>query len=160
MHTDCVYSPHDGKFKKQSNSQVENTPALIYSVGDERILNFKRRGMSKAGTWEDDGSFGASYHLNSDTATIINSLDEDPLSYKNVSKHSQYQYGGVKVNGTKLSFGLVFRVVSSEESYNLDTDTMIVEHDYDTNEIVEGIVGYDYVPFHNALEWLYSTRFY
>lgn len=160
MHCDCVYSPHDGKFKKKSNSQVENTPALIYSVGDERILNFKRRGMSKAGTWEDDDSFGTSYHLNSDTATIINSLDEDPLSYKNISKHSQYQHGGVKVNGTKLSFGLVFRVVSSEESYNLDTDTMIVDHDYDKNEIVEGIVGYDYVPFHNALQWLYYTRFY
>ena len=66
----------------------------------------------------------------------------------------------MKVNGTKLSFGLVFRVVSSEQSYNLDTDTMIVDHLYDTNEIVEGIVGYDYVPFHNALQWLYYTRFY
>ena len=160
MHADCVYSPRDGKFKKDSNSQVENTPAIIYSIGDERVLNFKRRGMTKAGVWEDDDSFGASYHLNSDTATVINPVDENPLSYKNLLKHAQYQHGGVKVNGNKLCFGLVFRVVSSEESYNLDTDTMIVDHLYDTHESVEGVVGYDYVPFHNALQWLYYSRFY
>lgn len=50
MHTDCIYSPRDGKFTKDSNSHVENTPALIYSFGYERLINFKKRGMSLAGT--------------------------------------------------------------------------------------------------------------
>jgi len=160
MHTDCVYSPRDGKFTKKMNSQVENTPAVIYSVGDKRLLHSKKRYMSETGVWKDDESFGTSYHLNSDTATIINPLDEDPLSRKNISEHAQYQHGGVKVNGTKLCFGLVFRVVSSEESYHLENNKMIVDYLYDMNDTVDGIVGYDYVPFHNALQWLYYNRFY
>ena len=116
--------------------------------------------MRVTGVWKDDESSGTSYQFDSDTATIINPLDEDPLSKKNISEHSQYQHGGVKVNGTKLCFGLVYRVVSSEESYNLENDKMIVDHMYDVHDTVQGIVGYDYVPFHNALQWLYYNRFY
>ena len=63
MHTDCVYSPRDGTFTKKMNSQVENTPAVIYSVGDKRLLHFKKRYISETGVWKDDESFGTSYHL-------------------------------------------------------------------------------------------------
>ena len=140
--------------------RIEHTPAVIYSLGEQRLLNYKKIHMCVTGVWKDDESFGTSYHLNSDTATIINPLDEDPLSRKNISEHAQYQHGGVKVNGTKLCFGLVFRVVSSEESYHLKSNKMIVDYLYDMNDTVDGIVGYDYVPFHNALQWLYYNRFY
>ena len=46
MHTDCVYSPRDGTFTNDSNSQVENTPAVIYSLGDQILLHYKKRCMS------------------------------------------------------------------------------------------------------------------
>ena len=38
MHCDCVYSVKYGSFTKNTNSQVENTPAVIYSLEDSRIL--------------------------------------------------------------------------------------------------------------------------
>ena len=107
----------------------------------------------------DNTSFNTSCNLNSDTVTIINPLDEDPLSKKNIWEHAQYQYGGVNVSGRKLSVGLEFRVVDTEESYNLENDRMIVDHMYENNDVVEGIVGYDYVRYHDALKWLYRNRY-
>ena len=43
MHYSCVYSVNDGSFTKNANSQVENTPAVIYSLGDSRILKWRKR---------------------------------------------------------------------------------------------------------------------
>ena len=34
MHYDCVYSVNDGSFTTKANSQVENNPVVIYSLGD------------------------------------------------------------------------------------------------------------------------------
>ena len=42
-HTDCVYSPSTGKYSPQSNTQEQNTPAVIYSIGDKRRLNWRCR---------------------------------------------------------------------------------------------------------------------
>ena len=42
-HTDCVYSASDGNCVEQSNSQVDKTPAVIYSLGDSKTLNWKIR---------------------------------------------------------------------------------------------------------------------
>ena len=42
MHCDCVYSPTDGSFTRKVNYQVENNPAGIYSIGDCRVLNWKK----------------------------------------------------------------------------------------------------------------------
>ena len=44
-HTDCVYSISNGKYVPTFNSQVENTPALIYSLGSgsSRILKWESR---------------------------------------------------------------------------------------------------------------------
>ena len=42
-HTDCVYSPDTGEYKDKANSQVENTPTVIYSIGSKRKLNWKKK---------------------------------------------------------------------------------------------------------------------
>ena len=42
-HTDCVYSPSTGKYSSNSNTQEQNTPAVIYSIGDKRRLNWRCR---------------------------------------------------------------------------------------------------------------------
>ena len=39
MHCDCIYSPIDGSFTRKANSQLENTPAVIYSIRDTISLN-------------------------------------------------------------------------------------------------------------------------
>ena len=48
MHCDCIYSPTDGSFARKANSQVENTPAVIYSIGDCRVLNLKKQNIVKS----------------------------------------------------------------------------------------------------------------
>ena len=58
-HTDCVYSPSTGKYIPQSNTQEQNTPAVIYSIGDKRRLNWRCRCVveSQSGkkVWEKKG---------------------------------------------------------------------------------------------------------
>ena len=46
-HTDCVYSPSTGKYSSHSNTQEQNTPAVIYSIGDNRRLNWRCRRVVK-----------------------------------------------------------------------------------------------------------------
>ena len=48
MHCDCIYSPIDGIFSRKANSQVENTPAVNYSIGDTRVLNWEKRNIVKS----------------------------------------------------------------------------------------------------------------
>ena len=43
MHCDCVYSPTYSSYARKVNSQVENTPAVIYSIRDRRVLNWKKK---------------------------------------------------------------------------------------------------------------------
>ena len=42
VHCDCLYSPTYGSFSIKANSQVENTPEVIYSIGDHIVLNWKK----------------------------------------------------------------------------------------------------------------------
>ena len=42
MHSGCVYFVMDGKYTEYFNSQVVNTPAVIYCLGDSRVLNWKK----------------------------------------------------------------------------------------------------------------------
>ena len=46
IHSDCVYSVRDGCYVKKDNSQIQNTPTVIYSLGDTRSLHWKRRQRS------------------------------------------------------------------------------------------------------------------
>ena len=43
MHSDCVYSVHNGCYIEKDNSQAQNTPTVIYSLGDTRSLHWIRR---------------------------------------------------------------------------------------------------------------------
>ena len=83
-HTDCVYSPSTGEYDTKSNSQKVNTPAIIYSIGDKRRLNWKCRNVvkSKCGrnTWQKKKCSKMRFELGTDTFTIIHPDDECPLS--------------------------------------------------------------------------------
>ena len=39
MYCDCICSPTDDSFARKANSQIENTPAVIYSIGDHKLLD-------------------------------------------------------------------------------------------------------------------------
>ena len=86
FHSDYVYSPINGDFLTSLNSQLDNIPAVIYSIGDSRSLHWKGREIRLSNTghskWIDDSSFKSCYNLDSDTITIVNPLDENPLGQK------------------------------------------------------------------------------
>ena len=42
-HSNCTYILDDGKFDSTRNAQVVNTPTIVYTLGDSRSLNWKRR---------------------------------------------------------------------------------------------------------------------
>ena len=97
--------------------------------------------------------------IDSDTITSINHLDENPCSDKNIKEHSQYQHGGVNVSGEKSTSGVVYRVVNSKQSYNIGNDAMVVEYIPRVSHTVNGMIGFDYVKFHEFLQTLVD-RFY
>ena len=64
-----------------------NTPAIVYSLDDNIVLNQKERIMLKSNekrsVWVNDGKYTHLFSLNSNTIIIIYSLDEKLLSEKN-----------------------------------------------------------------------------
>ena len=161
-HTDCVYSPSTGKYLSKQNSQVENTPAVIYSLGDTRCLRWKVRriGLSQSGrnVWENSMCTKMVFKLGSDTLTIINPHDENPHSAKNIHDMRQYMHGGVNVSGETFSVGFVFRVVKNSDTYHKIDDTMVVPNGH--SDVVNGILGFDVGAFHEKLIKLYCKTLY
>ena len=153
FHSDYVFSTQNGTFVSSSNSQVKNTTAEIFLLGDSCVLNQRKRILSKIkrsrNYWTDDGTFNESYKIDRDTVAILNPLDEDPLSSKNINESCQYIHSGAHVTGEILSAEIVLRVVSSIEHYNTNDDTMIVDEFPDHNNILHGVLGVDLFDFHN-----------
>ena len=42
MHTDCTYNVNNDKYMASANTQMYNTPTVVYSMGDIRYLHWKR----------------------------------------------------------------------------------------------------------------------
>ena len=84
--TDCVCLPSTGGYETKSNSQKVNTPALMYSIGDKRRLNWKCRNVVKLKcgryTWQKNKFSKKCFELGSDTLTIIHPDGEYPPSFK------------------------------------------------------------------------------
>ena len=114
-----------------ANSQVENTPTVVYSLGSVRDLKFSRRRIikgKKGNKWLYDTDWGATYQLTSNSISIIHPGDENP------DPLFQYQHGGVKVGKGELSIGLAFRIVKSIQEYDVNDirsyDTSAKHEDY------------------------------
>ena len=163
-HTDCVYSPVTGEYMTKLNSQKENTPAVIYSIGDKRILNWRCRSVSTnengRKVWKQHNDNTLTFELDSDTMTIIHPDDENPRSKSNEKTMSQYMHGGVHLSGEKFSVGFVFRVVKETQNYHLSDDTMVYDNSSGHGDVVNGILGIDIMSFHWNLLTLYRNTLY
>ena len=63
--------------------------------------------------------------MNNHSITIINPLDECPTYNIVLNIKVEYQHGGVKVMGNKISVGYVFRVVKTVKEHNMSNTVMI-----------------------------------
>ena len=65
-----------GEYSKYANSQVENTPIVIVSFGDERVLHWERveRKMNNKGKigWGKDNSFSNKMVTNQCQIVLLN----------------------------------------------------------------------------------------
>ena len=68
------------------------------------------------------------FELGTDSLTIVNPNDKNPLSDKDKDVMRQYLHGGVNVSGQKLSVGFVFRVVNETAVYHVFDDTMFIDN--------------------------------
>ena len=92
------------------------------------------------------------------TITIINQLDENPCSNKNVKELAQYQHSGVNVSWENFTAEVVYRVVNCDKSYHIGNDAMVDEYMPGVNHIVKGVIGFDYFRFHEFLKTQFDNR--
>ena len=108
-HSDYVYSIYNGQFVNKSNSQVESTPTVIYSLCDSIKLNRKKRRIAKVNrewrVWVYDPNYSYWFTLDSHIIIIINSINGNLLSIQNKKDLSQYQHCGVNIWEKSLALG-------------------------------------------------------
>ena len=163
-HTDCVYSPNTGEYMNKHNSQKENTPAVIYAIGDKRRLNWRLRHVTANDNgrkvWCQPNADTLTFEIESDTLTIIHPHDENPMIDSNKESMSQFMHGGVNLSGEKFSVGFVFRVVKDTHKYHLSDDTMVYDNSSGHGDVVDGILGIDIMSFHWNLLTLYRNTLF
>ena len=154
-HTDVKYN-NSGNFIKNINSQVENTPTVIVSLGDERLLNWRRRVKVKNDkgnwVWQIDSSWSGTMSMTRKSIVVLHPLDEKPHKMGDGQTIINYQHGNVKVTGDKCSMVLVYRVVNEYCWYALVNNYMINcnlknEKNYNRNVMARASL---YFKFNNA----------
>ena len=100
-HADITHDS-DGKYQPSQNSQRINTPTVVYTLGDERTLNWRRRLWSNKKVLMDK-LFKHAMNLPEGSAVLINPLDETPKPMTNSDIIEQFVHGNVKVRKGKMS---------------------------------------------------------
>ena len=163
-HCDVTYN-HKGQYVDSANEQVENTPTVIISLGDNRFLNWQlqiclvnqKTGRLK---WYNvcKTDFMKTINLEDKTILIINTLDERPFIDSETRCFMRYQHGNVTVKHSSFSCGLVLRVVKGKARYshsNLIVETTM--DDTDTKGVIEEILYHE--NFHKQLRHLFVEKF-
>lgn len=105
-HCDITYD-HNGKFVCNKNSQGQDTPALVYSLGDSRVLHFIKRcvvnekGLNKR--WKRDKYPLAHFNLDDNSLFVLHPFDENPRKKDKYEHISQLQHGKVVLKHGNLS---------------------------------------------------------
>ena len=131
-HCDCEYD-HNGNFKDR-NTQGENTPVIVFSMGDSRKINFRKRtiiqGKNYHNLWENVETPIHEVDLHDNSIFVLHPDDEKPIIRKVSENLSQFQHGNVKVKMGKLSIGLVYRNVTHSRNYDNVTSKIVLSSNY------------------------------
>ena len=125
-HADITHDA-DGKYQASQNSQRINTPTVVYTLGDERTLNWRRRLWSNKKVLMDK-LFKHAMNLPEGSAVLINPLDETPKPMTNSDSNEQFVHGNVKVRKGKMSICLAFRVVDYVNLYDNNNNLIHPTH--------------------------------
>ena len=100
------------------------------------------------------------FELRTDSLTIIHPNEVNPISDKNKHDMRQYLHGGVNISGQKFSVGFVFRVVNKTTVYHVIDDTMFIDNINGQSDVVNGVLGVNFLSFHRNLCKLYLNKVY
>ena len=64
------------------------------------------------------------------------------------------------MSGENFSAGVLYRVVNFEQTYNIVNDAIVVNCMPGVNHIVNVMIGFNYVRFHEFLQTLVDNRFF
>jgi hypothetical protein len=130
-HSDAEYNSK-GQFSKH-NSQKENTPVVVLTLGDQRTLHMKKRKVKLDGGWMpyNGNELLHDYVLQSGSIFVLDPADEIPKTRGRENQPlSQFQHGGVKL--TKgLSIAIIFRTVTTTAKINVTNNKMKLGEDDD-----------------------------
>ena len=132
-HCDSKYNKN-GKFLKNSNSQVINTPVIVFTIGMSRMLKWRKRCLNrnKNGTliWHYDKSVEFDMLLREGNLMLLHPDDEVPTYCPTVGAVCQYQHGNVCFNEDNgMSVGFVFRNNTSKAIFHNKTNLWIQNQD-------------------------------
>jgi hypothetical protein len=123
FHCDTEYTAK-GEFVS-NNSQKQNTPVVVLTLGDPRTLHMKKRFAAGNGTWISNANEKKTHAfvLTDQSIFVLHPDDEVPRPRGHSDGSlSQFQHGGVNVT-QGLSVGIVFRTVTTKADIHVTRDT-------------------------------------
>ena len=162
-HCDIMYN-NDGVYMINQNEQTENTPTVILTFGDQRILKWRRKiytkGKNGRKMWVPDISWNESIVMNNFSITIINTLDECPTKMNTIETLVKYQHGVEKIVNDYFSIGYVFRVVNNFKDYCSITNVMEI-NPIPIHSITKPAIVTDFnkSQYHKSLVEFYKYKF-
>lgn len=126
-----------GVYTKGYNSQTHNTPTVVYSIGGDRALNFKRL-IEKKNKLHDNPQFKEVCNQTNGSFVTINGLDKQ---YRNGIK---YVHGGIKVHKQEFTIDFVWNKLNYESIYTRNN------HMIPNYNIIPMDIGAAYGNFDNA----------
>ena len=131
-HRDSKFSVA-GKFKKKGNDQMYNTPVVIFTIGNKRLLHWRKRWtkMNENGykSYSVDPHSMMEMMLYEGSFCLVNPKDEEPHIEKGCEHDVHLQHGKVKLKDDSVSVAFVFRVSPHTCICNLETNHVILEED-------------------------------
>ena len=116
-----------------TNGQKYNTPVVIYTVGNSRVLHWRKRltKLNERGnrTWVVDESSYKQMMLDDGSLCIINPNDECPHWEKMDKADKHWQHGNTFVKKKTLGFAFVVRVSPHLCKCNIHTNRVILDED-------------------------------
>ena len=116
------------------NTQVHNTPVVIFSLGKPRYLSWRKRYLKVNSKQNNVWSYGSKSEfstmlLNEGDICVINPWDEVPKICPLNSLVSNYQHGNVSYTDDGFSIGFVFRVTNKIDQFYTSTNLRLCNKD-------------------------------
>ena len=148
-----------GQYCQRTNTQRINTPTVIFTIGDERILKWQRRTKEKGGIWNIDTLWSLFImHIKDGSITIVHPLDETPTEDPVSGDYVDYKHGEVNIAPNLYSIGFAFRNVDCERLHTTD-NCMLPDIDVVPLEVTGMYEGVDKRLFEQEIRSAYLRTF-